>query len=140
MKSIVSKVIIASNLGRKNFKATARDFFHITWTRIYLVIFIFLNLIAWILAHLLKINVDQDLIFLHYNIIFGRDWIGQTGMVYLWPLMGLGLIFLNLAVVLGLYKKYKVLTQILLVAAATSNVIIILALYSLYLVNFVSIN
>lgn len=130
--------MIALNLGKQNFKATASGYFHLTASRVYLAVFVLLNLIAWIMAHLLKLNVNEELIFLHYNIIFGRDLIGVASKIYLWPLLGLGLIILNLVVVLGLYKKYKVLTQILLVGAAVANLIIILSLYSLYLVNFVS--
>lgn len=139
MRNSISKAIVVFNSARKNFQEVAKDYFHLAQSRIALAVLLFLNLITWVMAHLLKINVDQDLIFLHYNIIFGRDLVGSTGRVYLWPVMGLGIIILNIAIVMGIYKRHKVLSQILLVAAGLCNVLLILALYSLYLVNFISL-
>ncbi|MFH0840371.1 MAG: hypothetical protein V1865_00080 [bacterium] len=139
MKNSLSKAIVGFNYARKNFREIAGDYFRLAQSRIYLVILLFLNLIAWVMAHLLKINIDQELIFLHYNIIFGRDLVGPIGRIYFWPIIGLGIIILNIAIVLGIYKRYKVLTQILLITSAICNGLLILALYSLYLVNFVSI-
>ena len=139
MKNSLSKMIVNFSYIRKIIKTRVNDYFHLFTAKIYLAVLLFLNILAWIMAYLLTVNITQKLIFLHYNIIFGRDLVGPVAEVYFWPLMGLAIIILNIIIVLTIYRTHKMLTQILLIGAGVANIILILALYSLYLVNFVQI-
>ena len=66
------------------------------YVRVYLVILAFLNLLNWIVVFIINKNVNQDLIFLHYNVTFGVDLIGNANKVFIMPFLGLIIILINL--------------------------------------------
>ncbi len=53
-----------------------------------------LNVFSWLWL-LIRIRPQKELIFLHYNILFGVDLIGEWWKVFYIPLVGLIIIFAN---------------------------------------------
>src|SRR3989338_10640847 len=83
--------------------------------RLNLVMFILsflINLSNWIWV-VLKIRPQKDLIFLHYNILFGVDYIGPWWQIIFLPLTGLLILLLNALIGWLLYHKYPFISQIL---------------------------
>ncbi len=62
-----------------------------------------------------KIRPTEDSLFLHYNIIFSIDLIGEWWKVYTPSFVGLVLLLINLFVGWLLYGNYRVMSRVLLV-------------------------
>jgi len=60
-----------------------------------------------------NISPDAGQIFLHYNIIFGVDLVGNWWRLYLNPLLGLGVILLNYFFSLMFYSADKFLARLM---------------------------
>jgi len=97
------------------------------------------NAALWLLAWLVWRGLHQDLAILHYNIIFGIDYLAPRGQIYFLPFIATILSFVNGWLSLGLCAKNAYLSRLLLAAALAAGLIVGLALYSIYLVNFVKI-
>ncbi len=69
-------------------------------------IFLWWNLIA-------NIRSDAGQIFLHYNIIFGVDLVGDWWKIYLVPLAGIAVILLNYFFSLMFYSVDKFLARLM---------------------------
>lgn len=65
---------------------------------------LFLNLCIWVWL-LLNIGLQEDSVFLHYNVLFGVDLTGQWYQVYSVPILGLFLILFNAAIGWLVYDK-----------------------------------
>ena len=71
-----------------------------------------LNLSNWIWL-LWEIRPQEDMIFLHYNILFGVNYIGPWWKVIYLPIIGLVIIILNAILGWILYGKDKFFSQLL---------------------------
>ncbi len=108
------------------------------YIRLYLLVLAGLNLLFWLIAYLINVNVSQDLIILHYNVIFGVDLIGNVKRIFIIPVLSLVIILINVMLLLGLYrhKDFKFISHILLAGSVAINVFLFIALISVYLINF----
>lgn len=123
---------------RQNIGEIMRYLFGFFYFRLYLIILLGVNLINWLLAWWLEISVNQDLMILHYNINFGVNLIGEVNRVFIIPALGLIIILINtvLASVNMRHKDFKFITIILQSVALVVNFFLLLALGSVYLINF----
>ncbi|MDD5031854.1 MAG: hypothetical protein PHR36_02290 [Patescibacteria group bacterium] len=106
--------------------------------RLYFIVLLGLNLLIWLIAYFINKSVSQDLVVLHYNIDFGVDLIGNVSRIYIIPLLGLIIILVN-AVLIFIFsrrKDFKFFSHLLLTAALAVNLFLLIALGSVYLVNF----
>ena len=110
--------------------------FSLFYVKIYLIIFIIVNSLNWTVAFIINKNVTQDLIYLHYNVIFGVDLIGSAKKVFIMPLLGLIIILINSVLIFFIYKQEKFIIHLLLSAALLSNLFLLAAIASIYLINF----
>ncbi|HSR89197.1 MAG TPA: hypothetical protein VLK22_02225 [Candidatus Udaeobacter sp.] len=60
-----------------------------------------------------NIHSSAGQIFLHYNIIFGTDLVGEWWKIYLVPLVGIGTILLNYLVSSFFYSVDKFLARLI---------------------------
>lgn len=97
------------------------------------------NVLLWLLAFLIWRGLHQDLAILHYNIIFGIDYLAPRTQIYFLPLIALILSLLNAGLSLAYWKRDLFLSKLLLAAVAAVNIIVGLGLYSIYIVNFVKL-
>lgn len=65
-----------------------------------------------------KISPTEDQLFLHYNIIFSIDLIGEWWKVYAPSFVGFCLFLVNLVVAWLLYGNYRSMSRVLLVFMA----------------------
>lgn len=117
------------------------DFWSTKSVKVYVIITASLNVLAWALAGVIKYSLQDRMVIFHYNILFGTDYIANSSAVFRLPIFAL-LIFIN-NFLLGLYmfsKKEKLLVHILLATALVLAVLILVALYSIYSINYINIS
>ncbi|MFH1428086.1 MAG: hypothetical protein ABIG60_06225 [Patescibacteria group bacterium] len=115
-----------------------KEIINFFYVRIYLIIIIGLNLFLWLVSYLIKINVSQELIILHYNIDFGVDLIGSVNKIYIIPLLSLIILIINVILISNLvkHKFFKFITHLLLAACIMVDLFLLISLASIYLINF----
>ena len=111
------------------------DLLGFIYVRIYLAILICVNFLNWMVAIFINKNVSQELVFLHYNVDFGVDLIGNAPRVYIIPLLGFIIILVNFVLLIFIYKHSKFIAHLLLSAALMANLFLLAAIASVYLIN-----
>ncbi|MHB8903847.1 MAG: hypothetical protein ACYC40_01950 [Patescibacteria group bacterium] len=111
---------------------------HYRPARLYLLLALVWQIIAWLQARFIFKNLSSDLLVLHYNVEFGTDLISQPNQIFYYPLGGLLFILLNLIICLLFYrnKDFKLFIDLLVGGAALFSIFLNLALLSIYLINF----
>ena len=104
------------------------------WINISLVLGILLQLLIW--AYLIM-NIDSDLdrVFLHYNIIFGVDLVGEWWKIYYLPITGLVILLINNIVSYLIYKTDKFLSRLLNFWVVFIHVFLLIAVWLLVRLN-----
>jgi len=108
------------------------------FVRLYFIILLGLNFFIWMAVYLININVSQDLVVLHYNVDFGVDLIGGVKRLFIIPTLGLIVILTNGTLLFSFCRRkdFRFLANILLGASLTVNLFLLIALGSIYLINF----
>ena len=106
--------------------------------RFYLIVALVLQFIAWWEAIYVFRHLSGSRLVLHYNVDFGVDLVSDPARIFLYPVFGLGIVLLNfvLAAVFNHRPNHKLLTKLLFAAADLFGILLILALFSIYLINF----
>lgn len=73
---------------------------------------LFLNIVIWVWL-LIEIRPQTEPVFLHYNILFGVDYVGEWWQVLYLPISGLVIIIVNAVMGWLLFSRDKFLAQIL---------------------------
>ncbi len=114
------------------------DLFFFFFFKIYLGIFLFLNLALWIFVFYIKKIIDEPRIALHYNVDFGIDYYGSINNLFIFPVLGL-LIFVANTLLFAIVRNQqdrKFIGQILCIVGVLANLILLVGLASIYLINF----
>ena len=91
---------------------SVKIYFRNRYNLLILILALLGNLFCWLWLGL-KINAKLDIVFLHYNILFGVDYIDSWGKVFYLPLLGLALIVINTFLAWWLWSKDKLISIIL---------------------------
>lgn len=73
-----------------------------------------------------KLNSDSQL-FLHYNIYFGIDWIGEWYKIYMYPLFGFLVFLINYSFAIYFYAKDKTISYIFSFSTTFIEIIIFIS-------------
>lgn len=125
-----------------NFRQNAANSLSSLWrfrlSRLYLLLIIFWQIIAWFQAQFIFKNLSSNLLVLHYNVDYGTDLIGDPSRIFIYPLGGLLALLFNLVICLLFYrhKDFKLFVNLLLGGLALFGIFLNLALLSIYLINF----
>ena len=84
---------------------------------------------------ILYIHPTAERIFLHYNIIFGIDLVGEWWRAYFIPGVGLLMLVINLVIAWLVYGTDKLLARVLIFFLALLHIGLLLATYSLVGLN-----
>ncbi len=98
-----------------------------------LITALLINILLWILLYL-GIEKKESVI-LHYNIKFGADLTGVYWQIFLIPVSGLLLYFLNFILAYLLYSRERLASQLLLSAVVFAQIILFIACYLLVGMN-----
>jgi len=125
-------------LFRANLANSWREVFSWSFSRLFGIIVLIVNLGNWLVVSLLYRSLGNELTVLHYNIDFGIDLIGHRGQLFLNPVLGLLLLLLNLSLLLFFvrHKHFKFVSYILWGTTALANTFLLLAELAVYLINF----
>lgn len=113
-----------------NFKKALTHHFIITTIFLSVVI----NLVIWLLFWS-KISRRDEMVFLHYNIYFGIDLIGEWYKVFLIPLSGVFIIIANSFLALTLFARSKFISYLLFITSFLCQVILIIASLAIIWIN-----
>jgi len=136
MKLLISKILGHFHVFITWFHEQVKEFIKLLPVKIYLVSLIILNLCSWFFAYYLVSQANKGIIILHYNVIFGVDLVGEAVGIYFFPFFSSLIILINSLLALCIFKKHRLSYRIFLAVTVVINVLSILALYSVYLINF----
>lgn len=121
-----------------NLKTSLAEMFFYAHVKIYFIVSVLANIILWGGARAIVTLSGEDQIALHYNIDAGIDYYGQAIGVYSVPTLGSIIILVNFLVYwfLAYSKDRKFISHLLLSNAMVANIILLTAIYLIYLVNF----
>ena len=97
----------------KIFTPRKENFFQNKKIILFLGLGLLINLIVWIFLFL-KIKPQSEPVYLHYNIYFGVDLIGEWYKIFLMPFIGLVIYFINLYLSYIIYKREKIISYIII--------------------------
>ena len=124
------------------FKTEVSDYFRYIFSfshfKIYLAILAFLNILIWGGTFYIDKKIIDQQIALHYNVDFGIDYYGDISNIYIIPILGLFFTIFNTAF-LAIVKKHKdfiFISHLLLSISIVTNLILITAIISIFLVNY----
>ncbi len=112
--------------------------FRVSYFRIYLFVNLFFSVVSFAFAWFLFKNINSNLMFLHYNVIFGIDKVGNPKDIFVLPFLSLAVFILNTIISISFFKNkhFQFISHLLSLIAMLFSIVIILSLLSLYLVNF----
>lgn len=86
------------------------------------------QLFMWIYT-LLNIHPTVEQIFLHYNVIFGVDLVGDWWKIFYTSILGLVIALVNIGLSLWFYGRDRLFGRFLPLAAAVFNILAAIGLY-----------
>lgn len=92
------------------------------------------NIASW-LSLVWQINAKHTTFFLHYTVYFGVDWTGQWYKVFFVPLAGLLILLGNFIAAFVFYHSRKIISYLLVLAAAFTQIMVLLQSVLLILMN-----
>jgi hypothetical protein len=98
------------------------------------VVSLFVNVFIWIWL-LWQIGPSPDPIFLHYNILFGVDYIGEWWRVLFLPIFGLLILLVNFLLGWLLFGRDKLLAYLLNAGALFCQLFLLVAACLLVFLN-----
>lgn len=86
------------------------------------------ELFMWLYIFI-KLGGKSDILFLHYNIIFGVDLIGAWWRILFLPLAGLFILLANFLAAIFCYNKDKIVSRFLTTFACVFEIFLAIAVY-----------
>lgn len=96
------------------------------------------NFAAWILV-LIFLEQGKLNIILHYNVLFGVDFKGNSEQVFIIPLIGLVIFFLNSIITMLVYKREKIIAYLLLSTSLVCQIFSVIAIIAIIMINSASL-
>ncbi len=93
-----------------------------------------INIIHWIILYI-KIKPNQSDILLHYNVVYGADFIGNSLYLYWIPLLALIFLLTNITAAIFFYNKEKLASYFISFATVAVQIIFLVATIVLIIVN-----
>lgn len=95
---------------------------------------ILVNLVAWILIFVF-LGKGKFNIILHYNVLFGVDFKGSSEQVFIIPMLGLVIFFLNAIITKLVYKREKFIAYLLLSTSLVCQIFAVIAIIAIIMIN-----
>ncbi len=93
-----------------------------------------INIILWILLWS-KFGYSQDLIPLHFNVVYGIDFVGAARKLYQLPGAGLSILAVNFYLGKWLYEQEKLFSYFFVFVALAAQLMLAVALAPLLILN-----
>jgi hypothetical protein len=93
-----------------------------------------LNIIHWAILYI-KIKPNKNSILLHYNVVYGPDFVDKSLYAYWVPLLALILLIINVLVSANVYKKEKLAAHFINIASVPVQIVFFVATIILIVAN-----
>ena len=110
-------------------------FFKDPWVFVPLIVSALAQVFMWPYIIIHAGAQGAGMMFLHYNIIFGVDYVGDWWKIFVMPGIGLGIIILNFGGAIYSYNTDKLLSRIITVFTAVLQIFLALAVYLIVDIN-----
>jgi hypothetical protein len=133
-----SKIQIKFNTSVKGLQNLIFDLLTLFYIKVYLLALFVANILIWAMSFFIDSRIDRQQIALHYNVDFGIDYYGDKNKIYIIPILGVLIIFINFLLLASTSRSRdkKFIAHILMTTALVSNIILLTAAISVYLINF----
>lgn len=101
---------------------------------IFFVIALILNILIWLVIFW-QIKPRSEPIFLHYNIYFGIDAIGDYWKLYYLPISGSVILLINTLISAFIYRREKIISHFLLITNIIAQIVLLVASLLIILLN-----
>ncbi len=98
------------------------------WVYLPLTVSIVAEFFMWIYIFA-KLGFKSDILFLHYNVIFGIDLVGEWWRILFLPLVGLLILVINYLAAIYCYNKDKIVSRFLTVFVSVFEIFLAVAVY-----------
>ena len=134
----LSKIQISVQTSIKNLEGLIFDLLSYFYIKIYLVILFLLNISIWALSFFIDSRIEGQQIALHYNVDFGIDFYGDKNNIYIIPVLGLLIIIINFCLIASVSRSRdrRFISHVLMITSMVTNIILLTAVISVYLINF----
>lgn len=107
-------------------------------TRFYILALSLTQIASWWGSIFIHRQLLGDILVRHYTVDFGIDLIGSPGQIFFLPVFGLAVVLLNfvLSLLFAGRRDFSVQLHLLLSGALIFGLLLNLALFFLYLINF----
>ena len=104
------------------------------WIHVPLIISLVLQVLMWwyLIAHF---NSSSEQVFLHYNIVFGVDLVGNWWQIFYFPAGGLFALLINYFFAWGIYSTDRLLSRFLSVLTALITLLLSVAVWLISGIN-----
>ena len=93
-----------------------------------------LNIIHWLILYI-KIKPSETSLLLHYNVVYGPDFIGSSLYIYWIPLLALVLLITNAVSAAVFYKREKLAAHFISFASIAVQIVFLIATINLIIAN-----
>jgi hypothetical protein len=114
--------------------ASRRSFVSDRMNSLGLGIALLINIIHWLILYI-KIKPGNSDILLHYNVVYGADFIGDSIYLYWIPLLALIMLLTNLVAAIYFYKKEKLAAYFISISSVAVQIVFLVASLILIIVN-----
>ena len=92
------------------------------------------NIILWLMLAG-KFGWSGERVPLHFNVVYGIDYLGNARQVYQIPLAGLALIIINVVLAMRIYSREKIFSYFLVFGSGVLQLILIISALTLIVLN-----
>lgn len=93
-----------------------------------------LNIIHWVILYI-KIKPGNVNVLLHYNVVYGPDFVERSLYLYWIPLLALILLIINAIAAFVFYKKEKLAAHFIAIASIAVQLVFFVATINLIFIN-----
>ncbi|HEX9503180.1 MAG TPA: hypothetical protein VF974_02555 [Patescibacteria group bacterium] len=93
-----------------------------------------LNIIHWVILYI-KIKPSETRLLLHYNVVYGPDFVGSSLYIYWIPLLALILLVVNSIAAAGFYNREKLAAHFISLASIAVQIVFLIATINLIIAN-----
>jgi len=119
----------------KLFNIHLRVFLRDRFVLLSLILSLFFNLLISLLLFVKIPHSVDELVVLHYNIYFSIDLIGVWWRIFLVPLAGLAILFINFLLSYIIYKQNRVISYFLTGGVVMTHLLLLIASLTLIYIN-----
>ncbi|MFH1326182.1 MAG: hypothetical protein ABIH48_01810 [Candidatus Falkowbacteria bacterium] len=119
-----------------DFKTGILELYNDNKTRLFIIVALIINILAWIASIFFNANIEEKIIALHHNIYFGISLIGGPKQVFFIPLLGLIIIIVNTIFSYLIRREDNFFVYLFTASTILINIFLLLGLGSIILINF----